>query len=343
MNKYIGIDVAKATLQVYIPKSNSDLEIENNPKAIKQLYAKLKKQYKKEFKNLVFIYEPTGSYSTFLDRFSMEHSIHCFKVKPSQSSAFAKTLDHRNKSDKIDARLLHQMSVIAKEHQIKVPHIDEDAHQLRSLYKYLRRIIKTRTALSNYLEASLLHQEDPFVIKRLRAKIKASKKEEEEIIQLMLDFIHDKPTYQQAFDNITSIKGIGPIAGLALFSLFLRYPNASRKKITALCGLDPITRQSGTSVNTRGRISKQGNKIIRETLFMPVLISINYNQEFKAHYERLKDNGKHSTVAQIAVMRKLILLAYSLYKNDAKYDPERYLKYQQAKKEDDMVIDTHIQ
>jgi len=109
MNKYIGIDVAKATLQVYIPKSNTDLEIENNPKAIKQLYTKLKKQYKKEFKDLIFIYEPTGSYSTFLDRFSMEHSIRCYKVKPSQSSAFAKTLDHRNKSDKIDARLLHQM------------------------------------------------------------------------------------------------------------------------------------------------------------------------------------------------------------------------------------------
>ena len=343
MNKYIGIDVAKATLQVYIPKNNSDLEIENNPKAIKQLYAKLKKQYKREFKDLIFVYEPTGSYSTFLDRFSRDHSIHCYKVKPSQSSAFAKTLDHRNKSDKVDARLLHQMGAIAKEHQIEIPQIDEDAHKLQSLYKYLRRIIKDRTALSNYLEAVILHQEDLFVIKRLRTKIKALKKEEEELIQQMLDFIRHNDKYQNKFENITSIKGIGPIAGLALFALFLRYPNASRKKITALCGLDPITRQSGTSVNTRGRISKQGNKAIRETLFMPVLISINYNIEFKTMFERLKSNSKHTTVAQVAVMRKLILLAYSLYKNNTKYDPERYLKYQLAKKEDGMVIDTHIQ
>lgn len=338
MNKYIGIDVAKATLQVYIPKSNTDLEIENSPKALKQLYAKLKKQYKKELKDLIFVYEPTGSYSTFLDRFCMDHSILCYKVKPSQSSAFAKTLDHRNKSDKIDARLLHQMGAIAKEHQIEVPYIDKDSHLLQSLYKYLRRIIKDRTALSNYLEAVVLHQEDPFIIKRLRSKIKAFKKEEEELIQQMLDFIHAKPEYQQAFDNITSIKGIGPIAGLALFSLFLRYPDASRKKITALCGLDPITRQSGTSVNTRGRISKQGNKAIRETLFMPVLISVNYNTEFKIMFDRLKANGKHTTVAQIAIMRKLILLAYSLYKNNDKYDPEHYLRYQQVKKENNVII-----
>ena len=343
MNKYIGIDVAKATLQVYIPKSNTDLEIENNPKAIKQLYSKLKKQYKKEFKDLIFIYEPTGSYSTFLDRFSMEHSICCYKVKPSQSSAFAKTLDHRNKSDKIDARLLHQMGAIAKERQIEIPYIDEDAHKLQSLYKYLRRIIKERTALSNYLEAASLHQEDPFILKHLKSRIKAFKKEEEEITQQMLDFIQSNPKYQQSFENITSIKGIGPIAGLALFSLFLRYPNASRKKITALCGLDPVTRRSGTSVNTRGRISKQGNKAIRETLFMPVLISINYNTECKTMFNRLKDNGKHTTVAQIAVMRKLILLAYSLYKNNTKYDPERYLIYQQAKELDIRVKHDAIQ
>jgi transposase len=331
MNKYIGIDVAKTTLQVYIPKINIDLEIENSPKAIKQLYAKLKKQYKEECQDLIFVYEPTGSYSTFLDRFSMDHSIRCFKVKPSQSSAFAKTLDHRNKSDKIDARLLHQMGAIAKAHQIEVPHIDEDAHKLQSLYKYLRRIIKERTALSNYLEAVVLHQEDPFVIKRLRSRLKAFKKEEEELIQQMLDFIKHNSKYQKEFENITSIKGIGPIAGLALFALFLRYPNASRKKITALCGLDPITKSSGTSVNTKGRISKQGNKAIRETLFMPVLISINYNTEFKTMFDRLKANGKHTTVAQIAIMRKLILLAYSLYKNNTKYDPERYLIYQQTK------------
>ena len=330
MNKYIGIDVAKATLQVYIPKSNTDIELENSPAGLKRLYAKLKKQYKDEYRSLIFVYEPTGSYSTLLDRFSMKHSILCFKVKPSQSSSFSASLDNRNKSDVIDARLLHKMGAIAKKRNIAVPHIDEDSHLLQANYKYLRRIVKETTALSNYLEASISHQEDVFIIKRLRSKIKALEQEEKEITQKILTFIKQNKTYRNDFENITSIKGVGPISGIALFHLFLRYPNISRNKLTALCGLDPITKSSGTSVNKKGHISKQGNKIIRSTLFMPILSATSFNQELKTFYEHLKSNGKHSTVAQIAVMKKLILLAHSLYKNNEKYDPERYLKYQRS-------------
>jgi len=331
MNKYIGIDVAKATLQVYIPKSRTDLEFENSPAGLKKLYAVLKKQYKDEYPSLIFVYEPTGSYSTLLDRFSMQHSIDCFKVKPSQSSSFSKSLDNRNKSDKIDARLLHKMGAIARQKNIAVPHLDDDAHFLQSLYKYLRRIVKETTALSNYLEASLLHQEDPFIIKRLRSKIKRLETEEKEITQKILTFIKQNTAYNNDFENITSIKGVGPVAGIALFYLFLRYPDISRNKLTALCGLDPVSKTSGSSVNKKGHISKQGNKIIRSTLFMPVLCATTFNQELKTFYEHLKSNGKHSTVAQIAVMKKLILLAYSLYKNNQKYDPHRFLKYQQIK------------
>ena len=44
----------------------------------------------------------------------------------------------------------------------------------------------------------------------------------------------------------------------------------------------------------------------------------------KAFYERLKANGKHTTAAQIAVMRKLIVIAHSLYKSKEHYNAEKY-------------------
>jgi transposase len=69
MDKHIGIDVAKATLQIYIPKSNNNLEIKNSPEGLRKLYSKLKKQYKRELKNIVFVYESTGAYSTILNCF----------------------------------------------------------------------------------------------------------------------------------------------------------------------------------------------------------------------------------------------------------------------------------
>jgi len=38
-------------------------------------------------------------------------------------------------------------------------------------------------------------------------------------------------------------------------------------------------------------------------------------------------------LAQIAVMRKIVLLAHSLYKNNEKYDDKKYLKFKQEKAE----------
>ena len=61
MYEYIGIDISKSSLQVYLGKFDQDIEIENSPKGLKGLHAKVKKLYGKATK-VVWIYEPTGSY-----------------------------------------------------------------------------------------------------------------------------------------------------------------------------------------------------------------------------------------------------------------------------------------
>ena len=53
---------------------------------------------------------------------------------------------------------------------------------------------------------------------------------------------------------------------------------------------------------------------------MAAMCAIRYDVNFKAFYERLKVNGKQTTQAQIAVIRKLIITAHSLYRNNRKYD-----------------------
>ena len=93
-----------------------------------------------------------------------------------------------------------------------------------------------------------------------------------------------------------------------------------------MTGLDPIIKDSGTSVKSKPRISKAGIKLYRRILFMATMVAIKYNEQMKNFYDRLKDNGKHSTVAQIAVIRKLIVIAHSLYKNNCIYNAEVYEK-----------------
>ncbi len=52
---------------------------------------------------------------------------------------------------------------------------------------------------------------------------------------------------------------------------------------------------------------------------MGVMTAVRYDENFKAFYAILKAKGKHYTQAQIAVMRKMIVVAHSLYKNNQKY------------------------
>jgi len=331
MDNYIGIDVAKSTLQVFIPKNDTDLEIENTPDGLKRLYSKLKKQYKKSINSIVFVYESTGAYSTILEQYAQSKEIKCFKVGAYQSASFSKVVKNRSKTDKLDARMLSQMHILATQEDIKVPSRDMQAHQIRSLIKYYQSLIKEERRKTNYLEAATYNLEDGYVLKKVKRKITQLQKEQVEVIEKIIEIIHSNPVYLEAYNNIISIKGIGEKSAIILLYLFLRYPNASRQHITALCGLDPIQRCSGTSLQSKERISKQGLTLVRTILFMPTMVSIQYNEEMRLIYDRLVDRGKPKMVAQMAVMRKIILLAHSLYKNKQQYDPYKYLHFTQIK------------
>ena len=95
------------------------------------------------------------------------------------------------------------------------------------------------------------------------------------------------------YDVIISIYGIGKIAAIVLIHLFIRYPNANQRQITSLVGLDPVMRESGTSIKGRSRISKAGGKMYRGSLFMAAMVATKHNKSLKLFYNRLKENGKH--------------------------------------------------
>lgn len=123
----------------------------------------------------------------------------------------------------------------------------------------------------------------------------------------MIKLIKSDADLYERFENIKTFKGVGDKAVIALVHLFISYPQANRQELTALSGLDAIEITSGTSIQKRSRILKKESSIYRSMLFMPVLSAIRTNAYMQIFYDRLKENSKHSTVAQIAVMRKIIL------------------------------------
>jgi len=322
----IGLDISKATVSVHIPLNSLDLEIENSKSGLKSFYSKLKKIYKKDLEKVVFVYEPTGSYSALMTKFCASKNIKAFIINPKQSSNFAKALGYRSKSDKIDAKMLFLSISIAKESEIKVPVINATAEDIKELMSYYMFTVKQRVAVQNHHEALRVKDGNSYALKDLKKRVKELKQKEDEIIQKIDEIIKEDEKLLNSYNNIKTIPGIGTISAIVMLHLFIKYPQANQKQIVSLVGLDPVIKESGTSLNAKPKISKSGSRLYRGVLFMATMVSIKYNEQMKAFYTRLKANGKHSTVAQIAVMRKLIVIAHSLYKNGSQYDVEVYQK-----------------
>jgi transposase len=326
MYNSIGIDISKSLISVYIPIISLFIEIENSVKGFRSLISKLKKQYKKEFDKTVFVFEPTGSYSVLLKKFCFDKNIKCFIVPPKQSNNFAKAHGERNKTDMVDAKVLSQAIVLAKKGEIKVPTYDKRVEEMHDLMSYYKFTVKSRVRLNNHLESLIAKDGCLYAIAELKKEVKKYRLKESEINSKILEIINKDEKLKQDFKNISSLSGIGEKIGIVLLHLFLKYPNANQREITSLAGLDPIERSSGTSVKSRPHISKAGAKIYRGTMFMGVLSAIENDENFKIFFNRLKAKGKHTTLIQIAIMRKILVIAHSLYKNNEEFDKEKYAK-----------------
>lgn len=323
----IGLDISKSTVDIFIPINQSNIKIKNSMQAIKSFYSKLQRLYKKDIDKLVFVFEPTGTYSNLLKKFCSERNIKCFIINPKKSINFAKAIGQRNKSDIQDSVMLPKMLVTALADEIKVPIINivvEELHELISYYKFL---LKQRTQYKNHLEAISTRNHSSVVTKNIIKEIKLLNIKIDNIIKEMKELIKSDKDLWEAFNNILTIKGVGDILAIVLLHHFIKYPYTNQKEIISLAGLDPISKSSGTSIQSKAKISKAGSKLCRSTLFMAVMVAVRFNDELKIYYERLKQRGKHTTVTQIAVMRKIIIIVHSLYKNNEKYDEKKCIKF----------------
>ena len=117
------------------------------------------------------------------------------------------------------------------------------------------------------------------------------------------------------FENLVSIKGIGPKSAALLLSIIGNINDfENEKKLTAYFGLAPRLKQSNDQIHY-GRITKTGNKLGRSTLVQCALITKKYSAYFADFYSRVKKNvgtGK----AIIATARKLLVLIFHTLKEN---------------------------
>ncbi len=311
MKKYIGIDISKASIDVYDGKKS--YKFENNEIGFQSIISLVS-----NVKETIFIFEPTGIYSYPITRFCSKNEIHCVIVSPKVSRDFARSLKVRSKTDKIDAKVLYKYQIHVEEKMIKVPSINHHAIEIQEMWNVYEGIQSSKQRLNNQLEAT--SNSNKILVRIIHRMIKNHEDESTKLFKKIEALVLKDESMKRKHKALLTIPAIGNQSALYLISFFIKYPLANAKELTALIGLDPVMKDSGT-YRGKQRISKHGGQQLRTALFFPTLASLRWNDRIIEFYTRLTSQAKSKKLAVIAAMRKLILMAFSIFKSEQSYQP----------------------
>lgn len=303
---FVGIDVAKDTLAVFISFKHMSLVFDNNSRGHKKI-VKLCKMH-----NPVRIcLEATGGYQTELMLSLLEAGLPASTANPKQVRDFAKGHGFLYKTDRIDAEMLALFAQQIRPRITVLP--SKEVRDMSALSRRREQMIKMLTAEKNRL---------PLAHKEVRCELQGHIRYLEnrlEKIEMKIENIFKSSSLSHNAELIESIPGIGPVSSFTFLTELPELGHASNRTVSALAGVAPFTQRSG---KWKGKEKIQGGrKHLREKLYMAAFNVVLHNPVFKELFERLQSRGKPFKVAMVAVMRKLICICNSLIKSQLKWDP----------------------
>ena len=308
---FYGIDISKDKFDVYNSKGEF-MSFVNNYKGYKQFEKTLSKE-----SHLVM--EATGYYHYKLAYYFQEKGVSVYVENPLSIKRFIQMKLTKIKTDKSDAKL-----ICAYAQQFELEEWKGHSHHQQECLQIIRLLDiywKQSTAIKNKIHGeSVLGNPSKIVDRSLKRTLKNIQKEISELEAELLKLV--KEEYQTMLTLLESIPGLGRKTATMLLVItdgFKRFN--SSKELCSYAGITPIIRTSGTSVKGKPRISKVGNRKLRNLLFMFSFTACNCNKGCKDLYERIIAKGKSKKLALLAVCNKLLKQAFAVATSGVKYDP----------------------
>ena len=302
---FFGVDVASSHLDICAYGASAVKRIANTPAAISAWLASVSA-------GSVIAMESTGIYHRPLATGAYAAGFRVHLLNPRDVRSYARGLGARGKTDRLDAQVIARYA--AHEHaQLRLWQPHSAAQQ--ALDDLLRRravLIKCQQQLrmsaadcpdALALLAPVMHQLGS-TLKSFDAQIAAA--------VLALD------AGKKDFLCITSVPGIGLLSGAALLGVFRRLASASADAVIAFLGLDPRPMDSGHKVGLR-RLSKRGPAEWRRLLFNAAMSGC-ATKAWNGCYEHERAKGLSRTAALNVLARKMVRVAFSLFKNHRRFD-----------------------
>lgn len=323
----VGVDIAKDKFDVVLMSVSSTIDSKviaskkflNTTIGFKDFLKWLSK-HNKSNAPIEILMEATGVYHEKLAIWLTENKQKVYVVLPNKSRMYMKALGIKTKNDGVDAKGLALMCVSHRFKEWKS--ISKYNYELRLLTRYYQSTQELRTSFLNQLHA-LEHSgySSNDVKKQLKKSIDLFEKQLTNLQKSIEDHIKSNPETQRKVANICEIKGVGILTIATIIAEtngFELFDNQSQ--LVSYAGYDIVENQSGNRVG-KTKISKKGNARIRRILHMASLSAVRFNEKpFRTLFDRVNNKNSIKMKGYVAVQKKLLIVIFSLWKNDKKYD-----------------------
>jgi transposase len=299
---YVGIDVAKASLDMAVHQCEQRWHFTNEDEGISQAVSCVK-----ELCPVLVVLEATGGIELPLTAALAAAGLPVAVVNPRQIRDFARATGKLAKTDAIDARVIAHFAAAVKITPRPLP--DAEAREFSALLTRRRQVMGMITAERNRLRPTC----SKVVRDLIKAHIASLEREVAKLDDSLRDSVRGSSVWREKDDLLQSVPGVGPVLSATLLAGLPELGTLNRKQVAALVGVAPLNRDSG---NFRGKRTVWGGRAkVRSTLYMATLAATQHNAVIRAFYQRLCAAGKENKVALTACMRKLLTILNAIIKH----------------------------
>ncbi|MBL7965436.1 MAG: IS110 family transposase [Prolixibacteraceae bacterium] len=328
LKNFVGIDVSKLTLDVFIHEKQVHKQFRNEENGFVLLIQWLEKQTGQSHDSMLICFEHTGLYSLLLANFLEEKQI-SFSMVPALEIKRSLGVA-RGKNDIVDSK---RIAEYANRFRDKISLTKLPAKDIGKIHS----LLTLRDRLSRHLGMYKLTKDEtirvinkndlPELFSSYENIIPFIKLEISRIEVAIRNIINSNEELRTSFKLITTIKGIGLIVAAYLIVYthnFTRFDNW--RKFACYSGIAPFDFQSGTSVRGRTRVSSIANKQVKKMLHLAAICAMHTDTELREYYHRRQVEGKTKMSTINIIRNKLIARAFAVVRRGTPYvDIKRYV------------------
>jgi len=304
---FAGIDVSKDHLDLHVRPTGEAARFPNDPDGIAALAGRLA-----AVAPALVVLEATGGYEHPAAAALAAAGLPVAVVNPRQARRFAEATGRLAKTDRLDAAALAHFAEAVNPPARPLP--DADAVALAALLTRRRQLIGMRTAEVNRLDTA-----PPAVARGIRDHVAWLDRQLDRVDRDLGAAIEASPVWRATDDLLRGVPGVGPVVSRTLLTELPELGRLSARRIAALVGVAPVARDSGRHRGARAIAG--GRAGVRSALYMAILSAVRYNPAVRAFYARLRAIGKAVKVAQVAAMRKLLVILNAMVRDNRPWDP----------------------